>query len=98
MKKNDHELQNSGSRLLTTKEAADRLGVKEAYIKRMCREGKLNGIKVGKFWRVTKTAIAEFIANLHRGQQRQRRIQQRCQGPYPVSRHSSQPGNHAQQH
>ncbi len=58
------ESQNSDFRLMTTKVAADRIGVKEAYIKRMCRDRKLNGIKVGKFWRITEAALAEFIASL----------------------------------
>lgn len=54
-------------KLITTKEAANRLGVKDAYIKRMCREGKLKGFKVGKFWRVTDAAIADLIDNLQNG-------------------------------
>ena len=67
MKKKENESQISDSKLMTTKEAADRLGVEEPYVKRICRERKLKGIKVGKFWRITEAALSQFIVNLEQG-------------------------------
>jgi excisionase family DNA binding protein len=54
------------NRLMTTNEAAERLGVKDAYIKRMCRENKIRASKLGKFWRITEPALAEYIEDMTR--------------------------------
>jgi excisionase family DNA binding protein len=54
------------NRLMTTDEAAERLGVKDAYIKRMCRENKIRASKLGKFWRITEPALAEYIEDMTR--------------------------------
>ncbi len=60
----NNEKQAMNSKLVTIEEAAERLGVKESYIKRMCREQKIRAFKVGKFWRMTEPSFSEFVNNL----------------------------------
>ena len=57
---------NGNGKLLTPSEAAARISVDGKYVKRMLREGKIKGIKVGKFWRITEAALVEFITNLEK--------------------------------
>ena len=64
MTKAHNENQVINSKLVTVEEAADRFGVKESYIKRMCREQKIEAFKVGKFWRMTESSLGDFINDL----------------------------------
>ena len=43
--------------LLTTAQVAERLGVDEATVRRWQREGKLNGVRVGKDWRFEEDGL-----------------------------------------
>jgi excisionase family DNA binding protein len=45
---------------ITTEEAAQALGFHVIYIRRMVREGKLKGVKVGPTWLVAKKSIEEY--------------------------------------
>jgi len=45
----------------TPKELADRFKVTTQAIQKWIREGKLDGIKLGNVWRVSESALQEFI-------------------------------------
>ena len=48
--------------LYTVREVATLLRFKEATVSRLLREGKLEGIKIGKkSWRITQDAIDNYI-------------------------------------
>ncbi len=51
------------SQLLTTEEAARRIGVKQTTVRTWLSKGLLEGTKVGggKLWRIREEAIDEFI-------------------------------------
>ena len=53
------------NQLLTTEEAAKRIGVKQTTVRTWLNKGLLEGTKVGggKLWRVKEEAIEEFINN-----------------------------------
>ena len=42
---------------------AEILEVKESFVKRLLREGKLKGFKMGKFWRITEANLNAYYAN-----------------------------------
>jgi excisionase family DNA binding protein len=48
--------------LLTVEEAAGLLRVHRNTIKRLLREGKLAGTKVGRAWRVRREVLMAFVA------------------------------------
>ena len=48
--------------IYSPKTVAEILEVKESFVKRLLRDGKLKGFKMGKFWRITKEALDEFCA------------------------------------
>jgi len=39
---------------------AEILEVKETFVKRLLRDGKLKGFKLGKFWRISKASLDEY--------------------------------------
>lgn len=45
----------------TIKEASETLKIAESTIRRYLREGRLKGRKIGRVWRLSETAIAEFL-------------------------------------
>ena len=45
----------------TIKEASETLKIAESTIRRYLREGRLKGQKIGRVWRLSETAIAEFL-------------------------------------
>jgi excisionase family DNA binding protein len=47
--------------LLTVKEVAEELKVKEATVTEWLRTGKLRGVKAGRQWRVPADAVEEFL-------------------------------------
>ena len=53
------------SQLLTTEEAAKRIGVKQTTVRTWLNKGLLEGTKVGggKLWRVREEALEEFLNN-----------------------------------
>ena len=53
------------NQLLTTEEAAKRIGVKQTTVRTWLNKGLLKGTKVGggKLWRISEDAIEDFINN-----------------------------------
>lgn len=53
------------NQLLTTEEAARRIGVKQTTVRTWLNKGLLEGTKVGggKLWRISEEALEEFISN-----------------------------------
>ena len=53
------------NQLLTTEEAAKRIGVKQTTVRTWLNKGLLEGTKVGggKLWRISEDAIEDFINN-----------------------------------
>lgn len=49
-------------KLLTPEEAASRLIVSPKTVRDWLREGTLNGVKVGKLWRIREADLKNFIA------------------------------------
>jgi excisionase family DNA binding protein len=49
------------SKLLTTAEAADRLGLSEVRIRQLCNDGRL-GRKVGRDWLFSEEELTAFLA------------------------------------
>lgn len=45
---------------IPTEEAAQKLGYHVIYIRRMLREGKLKGIKVGPTWLVSRASVDDY--------------------------------------
>lgn len=54
-------------RIVTVKEVADFLRLKEATVCRLASEGKLPGVKVGKSWRFDMEALERCIAGAQPG-------------------------------
>jgi len=48
-------------KLLTPKQAADYLQVDFRTVYSLLRSNKLNGVKVGRVWRISESALQEFI-------------------------------------
>lgn len=48
--------------LLTPEEAALQLGIAPRTIREWLRNGKLQGVKLGRLWRVRETDLKAFIA------------------------------------
>ena len=51
-------------RLFNLEEAADRLSLHPATLRRFLREGKISGLKIGRNWRITPDALSAYIATL----------------------------------
>jgi len=49
------------NQIYTPPQAAERLQISENKVYRLCRSGELRASKVGKLWRITETAIEEFL-------------------------------------
>jgi excisionase family DNA binding protein len=57
-------------RLLTSKEAADILGIHPKVLERMAKRGEVPALKVGKFWRYRGSALDGWIdSRLHSDRQ-----------------------------
>lgn len=52
--------------LLGVEEVAGYLGVKRTTIYRWCREGRMSCFKVGKSWRIRRSAVEEFLRESER--------------------------------
>ncbi|MGE4267159.1 MAG: helix-turn-helix domain-containing protein [Deferribacterales bacterium] len=53
----------------TVEEVSVYFSCSAATIKRRCRNGQIEAIKIGKIWRISRTALSEFIRlNTDRGQ------------------------------
>jgi excisionase family DNA binding protein len=51
-------------RLLSIEEVAARLSLHPETVRLFLRKGKINGVKIGRGWRVTPDALADFIKRL----------------------------------
>lgn len=54
---------NASTTIYSPAKVAEIIEVKEAFVKRLLREGHLKGIKMGKFWRVPSESLNEYFAN-----------------------------------
>jgi excisionase family DNA binding protein len=54
--------------LLSTEEVAEYLGVGQATVYRWCREGSLPAVKIGRRWRVRRSALEEFVRKNERSE------------------------------
>ena len=52
---------NKQKELLSAEEVADYLGVGPVTVYRWCKEGRLQGIKLGKHWRIRREALEDFL-------------------------------------
>jgi excisionase family DNA binding protein len=51
----------SDDKLLNTEEIAEYLRISTVFARRLLRQGKLKGKKVGKDWRVKKSDLQEYL-------------------------------------
>ena len=56
-------------RLLTTKEAAERLRLHPKTVEAYFRQGRIKAIKTGRNWRVLETELESFVNNQMSNQQ-----------------------------
>lgn len=47
--------------LVTTCEAAAVMHISERQVARMCADGRLRAVKVGKLWRINRDALGEYL-------------------------------------
>ena len=55
-------------KLLSTEEVAQYLGVGQATIYRWCRDGSVPAVKIGRRWRVRRSALEEFVRKNERSE------------------------------
>src|SRR5215218_6343833 len=55
-------------RLLSTEEVAEYLGVGQATVYRWCRDESLPAVKIGRHWRVRRSALEEFVRKHERSE------------------------------
>ena len=53
--------------LMSAEEVAEVLSVKQSTVNTLLREGRMRGVKVGKVWRVTKTAFVRYMKENENG-------------------------------
>jgi excisionase family DNA binding protein len=58
----ESEATTMSSRMLTVLEAADRLNVKERYIRYLIAEGRIDIVKIGRLVRIPEQAIDDLVA------------------------------------
>ena len=54
--------------LLSTEEVAEYLGLGQATVYHWCREGSLPAVKIGRRWRVRRSALEEFVRKNERSE------------------------------
>lgn len=59
---NGNSTGNETTIIYSPKKVGEILEVTESFVKRLLRDGKLKGFKMGKFWRIPKAAMDEFCA------------------------------------
>jgi excisionase family DNA binding protein len=52
----------AGARLLTAEEVADWLAVTPTWVHEMARSGEIPAIKLGRYWRFSRSAIEDWLA------------------------------------
>ena len=48
---------------IDTKEAAEKWGISEEYVRRLVREGRVKGRKVRRDWIIDSISLAEYMAS-----------------------------------
>lgn len=48
-------------RLISLKEAAARSGLSTGFLRRLCRTGRIDAVKVGRDWVTTWRAVAQYL-------------------------------------
>ena len=57
----ESEATTMSSRMLTVLEAADRLNVKERYIRYLIAEGRIDIVKIGRLVRIPEQAVEDLV-------------------------------------
>lgn len=52
--------------LISLKEAAEFSGLSASHLRLLARTDKIEGVKLGRDWFTTKTAVQEYLARDHR--------------------------------
>jgi excisionase family DNA binding protein len=61
------------SKLISVTEASEISGLTTSYIRRLLREGTIEGVKIGRNWLTTEEAIREYLSKeRRRGRPRQK--------------------------
>jgi excisionase family DNA binding protein len=47
--------------LITVREAASALGVSQQYVRRMLRQGKLHGMRLGRIWLIERSSLRAIL-------------------------------------
>jgi excisionase family DNA binding protein len=55
------ELGEMGKDLLAAEEVASYLGLNPVTVYRWCRQGKLPGLRIGRYWRIRREALDDFL-------------------------------------
>ena len=61
-------IHSNAMQLLTTQDAAQRLGLHPETVRRFLREGVLHGVKIGRKHRIEESEIAAYIERLKTAQ------------------------------
>jgi len=48
-------------RLISLKEAAARSGLSAGFLRRLCRTGRIDAVKIGRDWVTTWRAVTEYL-------------------------------------
>ena len=52
--------------LLSTQEAAEQSGLSDVHLRRLVRQGKVAGVRLGRLWFTTAEAVDAYLAKGHR--------------------------------
>ena len=50
-------------RLISLKEAATRSNLSTSFLRRLCRSGTIEAVKIGRDWLTTWRAVADYLAD-----------------------------------
>ncbi len=55
-------VEKAAKKLISLAEAAELCGLSSAHLRRLVREGKISGTKIGRNWVTTEEAVREYLA------------------------------------
>ena len=64
--KTNDSAKNTAAKLISLVEAAAISGFSTGYLRRLMREGKLQGTKIGRDWLTTEQAVKEYLSTERR--------------------------------
>lgn len=64
--KTNDSSKNTAAKLISLVEAAAISGFSTGYLRRLMREGKLQGTKIGRDWLTTEQAVKEYLSTERR--------------------------------